>query len=160
MFVWSCWMATLIMSCLYSSLTLSSVGIKWKCVGNIPNCIDDHIINNASTTGAVVSSFVTMLQSLNLLIVLMNNRKRYQGYCIGAAFHTSLIMVWYAVAVSTSTKKIESVVDVTKWTKTTVYNLFHSSYYLACILSGVHMFWILIISNLIKNKRSVSMNDV
>lgn len=153
-------MLTLILSGLYSSLALSSIGLEWKCIGHMSKCIDGNIINNATKTGSVVSSFVTMFQSLNLLIALMNNRKRYQGYCIGAALHNCIIMLWYAVSVDTLTRKIDNVVDVTKWTKHTVKDLFHSSYYLACILSGMHIFWVLVIANLIKNKRSVSMNEV
>lgn len=160
LFVWSYWMLTLVVSGLYSSLALSLIGLEWKCMGHVSKCIEKDIISDAIKTGAVVSSFATMLQSLNLLIVLMNNRKRYQGYCIGAALHNCIIMLWYAVSVDTLTKKKDNVDDFTKWTKHTVKDLFHSSYYLACILSGMHMFWVLVIANLIKSKRSVSMNEV
>jgi len=159
-FVWSYWLFTMIVSCLYSSLTLSSVGVEWTCISSVKKCLDSDIINNATKTGAIVSSFVTMVQSINLLMVLMNNRKRYQGFCVGSAFHVSIIMVWYAVTVNRTSKKIDDVTDVTKWNKSTVNNLIHSSYYLACILSGIHMFWILVLANLIKHKRSVSMNEV
>lgn len=154
LFVWSYWAFTFIVSCLYSSLTLSSIGVKWKCVGNLSMCIGDDLVNNATKTGAIVSSFVTMLQTFMVLFGLINNKKRFQGYTIGSALHITIIMLWYAVIINTSSKKIE------QWTASSVKDLFDSSYYLACILAGVHAFWILVELNLITNNHSVCMNEV
>jgi hypothetical protein len=152
--VWSYWSFTLIVSCLYTSLTLSSIGVKWKCIGNLPGCVDDDIVNNATKTGAIVSSFVTMFQTMLLLFALINNKKRFQGYCIGSALHITIIMLWYAVIINTSSKKIEH------WTTSSVKDLFDSSYYLACLLAGVHAFWIFVKLNLITNDYAVCMNEV
>lgn len=158
--IWSYWLFTLTLSLLYSSLTLSSIGIKWKCIDNPTKCINDDVVNYVTITGAIISSVVTTFHSINVFIALMNDRKRYQGYCIGSALHTSIILVWYAVSVNESTKKINNVIDVTKWTQNTIQKLFNSSYYLACILSGVQMLWVFIIVILVKQKRSISMNEV
>lgn len=152
--VWSYWAFTFIVSCLYSSLTLSSIGVGWRCVGNMSKCLGEDINNNATKTGAIASSFVTMLQTILLLFTLINNKKRFQGYCIGSAFHIAIIMLWYAVSINTSSKKIEH------WTTSSVKDLFDSSYYLACLLASVHAFWILVKFNLITNDHSICMNEV
>jgi hypothetical protein len=152
--VWSYWGFTFIVSCLYSSLTLSSIGVKWKCIGNLSACVDDDIVNNATKTGAVVSSFVTMFQTMLVLFALINNKKRFQGYCIGSSFHITIIMLWYAVCINTSSQKIEH------WTASSVKDLFDSSYYLACLLAGIHFVWIFVKLNLITNDHSVCANEV
>ena len=154
LFVVAYWMFTVIVSSLYSALTLSSVGIRWKCISDIKSCIDTDIINNTTRTGAVITSFVTMFQALCLIITIVKNRKRYQGYCIGSAFHVSIIMLWYAVLINTSSKKVET------WTASSINDLFRSSYYLACVLAGIHISWILVMTNIIRNKRDICMGEV
>lgn len=148
--VWSYWSLTFIVSCLYSSLTLSSIGVEWKCVEDLTKCIDDDIKNNSIITGAVVSSFVAMFQVLMVLFSLINGKKRFQGYCIGSSFHITIIMLWYAIAINTSSKKIEH------WTAKSIKDLFQSSYYLACTLSGIHAFWVLVMLNVIMNDRTTN----
>lgn len=150
LFTWSYWALTIIVSCIYSSLTLSSIGIKLNCVKDLTKCIDDDIKNNVIKTGAIVSSFVTMLQSFIILFSLINDRKRFQGYCIGSAFHITIIMLWYAVTINTSSQKIEH------WTASSIEHLFKSSYYLACILSGMHIFWVFVMLNIVTNNRNIN----
>ncbi len=147
--IWSYWSITFIVSCLYSSLTLSSIGMKWRCIYDVSNCVEGDILNNATVAGAIVSSFVTILQHFMILYTLIKNKKRCQGYCIGAALHITIIMLLYAIMINTSSKKIQ------QWTLTSLEDLFRSSFYLACLLSGMHILWVFVFWNLVTDDYAV-----
>jgi ABC-type uncharacterized transport system permease subunit len=147
--IWSYWSITFMVSCLYSALALSSIGMRWKCIRDVSNCIEGDILNDATVAGAFVSSFTTVLQPFMILYTLIKNKKRYQGYCIGAALHTTIIMSLYAVMINTSSKKIQ------QWSLSSLEDLFRSSFYLACLLSGIHTSWIFLFWNLITDDYTV-----
>lgn len=156
LFVWAFWAFTLIASIVHSSVAITSIGAKWKCDDSFSACIGNTtsiIINNTTKTGAIITSFATCFQALLLLSTLISNKRRFQGYCIGSAFHITILMLWYAVMLNTSSNKIE------QWSISLLKNLIITSYSLSCILAAVHFMWVFIIFNLIANNRVVCVGE-
>lgn len=152
--VWSYWALTFITSCLYSSIALSSIGVKWKCVENIMTCVDKlELSSNGVRTGAILTSLVTIALSIMYMFCMISNKKRIQGYCMGSAFHTAILLLLYGVMINATSKKIEI------WSTDGLTFLFNSSFYLAFILSGLHIIWIFVFLNIITNERSICFTE-
>ena len=148
--VWSYWAFTFITSCLYSSITLSSIGVKWKCVKDIVTCVDKlELSGNGVRAGAIITSVVTTVLSITYLVCMIRNKKRGQGYCMGGALHTAVLLVLYGVMINTISTKIDT------WSTDGLKFLFSSSFYLAFILSGVHFTWFFVFLNISSNKRDI-----
>jgi hypothetical protein len=135
---------------LYSSITLSSIGVKWKCVENIVKCVDKlELSSNGVKAGAIITSVITTVLSIAYLLSMISNKKRGHGYCMGGALHTAALLVLYGVMINTISTKTDP------WSTDGLKFLFSSSFYLAFILSGVHMIWFIIFLHISSNEDGV-----
>ncbi len=139
--VWAYWVFTFVSCCLYSSITLSSIGVKQIGLEDLPT--------DAVKTGAILTSFACIVLSISILILILlyNDKKKFQGYCIGSCFSTSILLLLYAVLINNTSDKIE------KWNTHNIRFLFLSSYYLAYIICAQFLSWIYVIHNCIGNER-------
>jgi hypothetical protein len=113
-------------------------------------CIDElELSRNGVRAGAIITSTITTVLSITYLVCMIRNKKRGQGYCMGAALHAAVLLVLYGVMInSISTKTYPLSTDGLKF-------LFSSSFYLAFILSGVHTTWFFVFLHISSNEDGV-----